>query len=109
MSSKEKREEQRQFWSELIAGHKQSGQSVQTFCQERGVAAHCFYYWRQRLESREKPVRFALVETRVEAGAQSSSAAVELTLISGERLRIPAGTDTATLRQVLAVLREVRA
>jgi hypothetical protein len=51
-------------------------------------------------------VRFALVETPgTAAPATTNHAAIELTLATGERLRISAGVDEATVRTVLAALR----
>ena len=57
-----------------------------------------FYAWRRRL-AENVPVSFALVET----GATQE--ALELLWPTGERLRITAGVDLATLRTVLAAMR----
>jgi hypothetical protein len=51
-------------------------------------------------------MKFALVETS--RSAPAGVAALELVLVSGERLRIAPGIDDATLRLVLSVLREPR-
>ena len=49
-------------------------------------------------------VRFALVET---GGVKRPDAAsIQITLGNGERLDVSVGVDAATLRTVLAVLRE---
>ena len=76
---------------------------MSAFCREHGVSDQSFYNWRKRL-SESEPVRFALVE----AGApiMRDSLPVEVILASGDRLRIAPGTDAATLRTVLNVLRE---
>ena len=60
-----------------------------------------FYGWRVRLRNQDTPVRFALVETKP---AVETAAPIELLLAGGDRLRIPC--DAATLKLVLAVLRE---
>ena len=60
-----------------------------------------FYGWRVRLRKQNRPVRFALVETKP---AVETALPLELLLASGDRLRIP--SDAATLKLVLAVLRE---
>ena len=62
---------------------------------------HAFYGWRGRLRKQNTPVRFALVETKA---AVETPPSLELLLASGDRLRIP--SDAATLKLVLAVLRE---
>jgi hypothetical protein len=90
-------------WLELIRQQQQSKLSVSAFCRERGFSDQSFYGWRKRLAT-SQPVRFALVD----AGGSGAdrSAPLELILASGERLRIAPGTDAATLRAVLNVLRE---
>ena len=87
----------------MIQQQEKSGLSVRIFCQQRGVSDQLFYWWRKRLAARE-PVRFALVET--EELKQQGGSGLELWLSGGERLQIAAGVDAATLRTVLAVLRE---
>jgi hypothetical protein len=94
-----------ELWRELILRQKKSGLSVQAFCQEQGVSGWSFYQWRKRL-AQNPPVRFALVETREKS--QQSMATMELWLSGGDRLQIAPGVDAATLRTVLAVLREGR-
>lgn len=109
MTTQEERLEQRKLWGELIADQQQSGKSISAFCRERGQKAHLFYYWRQRLApdaAPEKTVRFALVETNRGLPVQER---IEIALDSGEKLHIAPGADAATLRTVLAVLREARA
>jgi hypothetical protein len=107
MISKEKEAERRKFWQEVIGEQRRSGKTARAFCQQRGVGEHSFYMWRQRLERPKKPLRFALVQSSSEG--QAAREGLELALTSGERLRIPAGADAATLRVVLEVLRETRA
>jgi hypothetical protein len=87
-------------WAERIAAQQRSGMSVKQFCKEQGLTECSFYAWRKRLQKKE-PARFALVDRR----AARQEAAVELVLATGERLRISAGVDGATLRTVLDALR----
>jgi transposase len=91
-------------WTERIAAQQRSGISVKQFCKEHGLTEYSFYAWRKRL--REKgPVRFALVERRGTRQEPPAGVALELVLTTGERLRISAGVDGATLRSVLDALR----
>jgi len=90
-------------WREVLAEHGRSGLTVKQFCQERGITQWSFYAWRKRLRE-QGTVRFALVE-RGRAGPDPAAAGLELILTTGERLRIGAGVDGATLRAVLDVLR----
>jgi transposase len=91
-------------WAERIAAQQRSGMSVKQFCKEKGLTEYSFYAWRKRLQE-SGPVRFALVERSVRRQERTTEPALELVLATGERLRIGAGVDTATLRIVLDLLR----
>jgi hypothetical protein len=91
-------------WTERIAAQQRSGVSVKQFCKEQGVTECSFYAWRKRLQQTE-PVRFALVDRNPRRQEPTAEAALELVLATGERLRINASVDAATLRTVLDVLR----
>ena len=91
-------------WAERIAAQRRSGMSVKQFCKQQGLTECSFYAWRKRLQERG-PVRFALVERSARRQERTAEAALELVLATGERLRIGAGVDSATLRTVLDVLR----
>jgi transposase-like protein len=106
MANQARQGERRKFWAELIARHKQSGKTVEAFCQENGVGGPSFYAWRKRLREKSQPIGFALVETS--GLRQQRGEPVELILSSGDRLHIHAGVDAATLRLVLSALREAR-
>ncbi|HLH20672.1 MAG TPA: transposase [Bryobacteraceae bacterium] len=91
-------------WAERIAAQQRSGVSVKQFCREQGLTEYSFYAWRKRLQQ-TGPVRFALVDRSPRRPEYTAEAALELVLATGERLRISAGVDAATLRTVLDVLR----
>ena len=93
----------REEWQQLISEHKQSGLTVKAFCQKQGVSEALFYSWRKRVVAENQPARFALVATNRVA---PSGPALQLVLAGGERLEIPSGTDEATLRTVLGLLRQ---
>lgn len=96
-------ETKRKYWSKLIGKQEASGQKVRPFCREQGIGEHSFYQWRKRLRE-NAAVRFALLSTRTASAAEATSA-LELILTGGERLRIGAGVDAATLRLVLDAVR----
>jgi hypothetical protein len=91
-------------WAERITAQRRSGMSVKQFCKEQGLTEYSFYAWRKRLQE-SGPVRFALVERNVRRQERTAEPALELVLATGERLRIGAGVDTATLRTMLDLLR----
>jgi hypothetical protein len=91
-------------WTERIAAQQRAGISVKQFCKEHGLTECSFYAWRKRLQE-TGPVRFALVDRSPRRQERALETALELVLATGERLRISAGVDAATLRTVLDVLR----
>ncbi len=93
-----------EYWRRQVDEHERSGLPVRQFCAQARVNEHSFYNWRRRLENAAAPVRFALVEP---AGGEPSGgeAAIELTLATGERLRIGPGVSATAVRAVLAALR----
>jgi hypothetical protein len=96
-----KQEQRREQWRRRIAQQEKSGLSIRAYCRGRGLNEYAFYGWRQRLGSENTPVRFALVETTPK---EQTVPPIDLMLANGDRLRVP--SDAATLRLVLAVLRE---
>ena len=103
MKQPESARARRDAWQDVIQRQEKSGLSVRVFCGQHGVREPAFYQWRKRLAGDER-LRFALVETN--KMGQPQQLALELALTTGERLQIPAGVDAATLRTVLAALRE---
>lgn len=102
--SEEKATTTSEQWRERLSAQERSGLSVKQFCKERGLKDCTFYAWRKRLRE-EGPVRFALVERGRVRQEPTREASLELVLATGERLRIGAGVDGATLHTVLDALR----
>jgi transposase-like protein len=96
----------REDWQQLIAEYKESGLTVKAFCQKHSVSEALFYSWRKRVVSEDQPARFALVATNGVAPSVPVPRPLQLVLAGGERLEIPSGTDEATLRTVLGLLRQ---
>ena len=99
----EKHRPRREYWREVISQQERSGLTVHAFCIQQGLTEASFYNWRKQLRG-NVPVSFALVE-RKDSG-NGPNAPVEVVLASGERVHVAPGTNAATLRMVLAVLRE---
>jgi uncharacterized Fe-S cluster-containing radical SAM superfamily enzyme len=89
-------------WAVRIAAQQRSGVSVKQFCREQSLTEYSFYSWRKRLQNKA-PVRFALVERGTVAPTPDPH--LEIVFATGERLRITAGVDGATLRTVVEALR----
>lgn len=114
---KQAMQERRARWRRVLEEAARSGLSIRRFCQERHVEEAQFYSWRRLLAAEpcgdaaaarsgapDQPTRFVLVRPEQGLAAESDTAALELVLERGWRLRIPRGVDEATLRCVLTAL-----
>lgn len=90
----------------LVRQWEGSSEPRQAFARRHGMSVGCFDYWKRRLReaSAGAPgVTFAPVHVIPDSAPMT--AAIELVLVSGERLTIPAGVSSAHVREVLAALR----
>ena len=95
-------------WRRWIVQWQRSGLSVTAFCARHGLSAANFYAWRRALQ-RRAAVPAAFVPVHVVADTPPAPvSALELVLADGRILRVAPGFDAATLRLLLAVLREER-
>jgi hypothetical protein len=111
-------------WRRLVKDWRRSGLSVRAFCEWHALSEPSFYAWRRELAKRDReaasnrarrsgrPGRprilaapFLPVQVVADV-AQDSEAGrcVEVQLPSGVCLRVPAGFDRQTLRDVLAAV-----
>ena len=92
-------------WFGLIKEQEQSGQSVASFCRERGVPTSQIYAWKRRI--RERAVS-GFVEVR--SGAEEAGAgwrrngAIEVRLAGGRSLLVEPGFNSDHLRTLITVL-----
>ncbi len=92
----------RDQWRERIAEHARSGLSIKQFCKDRGIAEHSSTLGASGCE---RPSRYASLWSIARRTPQAPEWNLELLLVTGERLRIGAGVDAATLRTVMEALR----
>jgi hypothetical protein len=122
-------------WRGLIQQWRQSGLTIRVFCQDHGVSEPSFYAWRRRIEA-EAAAESATVSHRVDSGrgfsgqpealgdnkagfaevrmteanevnTAADARGIELTLLTGERLRIGRDVDAAQIQRVMVAVREV--
>jgi transposase-like protein len=114
------------FWQRLLRLWRRSGRTVRDFCDEHGVSEPSFFAWRRMLAERDqqrgqrgrrdKPNARASADPPAQADDQPvfvplrvvSTAAFEVMLKGGRVVRVPAGFDAASLRQLLAIVDEER-
>lgn len=100
-----------QQWRRWILQWQSSGLSIRAFCAQHDLSQPSFYAWRRAIKQRDAaagtfvPVR--VVPDGVPQVDRSSPLCLEVVLSCGRWLRVPAGFDPATLRQLLAILEEV--
>jgi hypothetical protein len=109
------------YWRELIGRQSERGETVVRFCAREGVSVHQFYWWKRTLRTRkrratpghERPA--ASEDTAGEGNLAAKSflpvrlpfstpAPIELVHPGGCVVRVPAGFDPRSLRQILATL-----
>lgn len=110
------------FWRRLLRRWRRSGRSVRAFCAEHDVSEASFFAWRrmiaerdQQRGQRDKPNARASAEPAAKDDQPVfvplrviATAAFEVMLQGGRVVRVPAGFDGASLRQLLAILEEER-
>ena len=121
-------------WRELIQQWRHSGMTIRDFCVEHEVSEPSFFAWRRTIADRDRdrdrqsghpsadgygnvdsnktqdsPTFVPLHVVSTPAGAAYAAyAAYEVVLRDGCIVRVPAGFDPATLRQLLVLLNEER-
>jgi transposase-like protein len=130
MARRGKRERGKEhFWRHVLRQWRRSGQGVRPYCAEHGLSEPSFYAWRRTIQQRDRQAEASSQRVRRQAGepvANTSSRrrpgaglpafvpvtvvapapSLEVVLRDGRAVRVPAGFDAASLRQLLAVLAE---
>jgi len=109
------------YWRELVRRQRDRGETVARFCAREGVSVHQFYWWKRtlKLRSRRSMPGQGRPAARADTAGEGSLAAksffpvrlpfstpapIELVHPGGCVVRIPAGFDPRSLRQILASL-----
>jgi hypothetical protein len=105
------------MWRALIARQQRSSQSVPVFCAARGLPPSALYAWRRIIAQRDRATATTTASTNpvdseadvptfvpISITAMPTAATLEVVLGQGRVVRVPAGFDADTLRQLLAVL-----
>jgi len=106
------------FWRRMVRQCQRSKLTNRDFCAEHGLAEPSFYTWRRIIAERDQqgtPTSLSdghhfedaqPVFVPVHVLPAPASSPLELVLDQGQVVRVPVGFDAATLRQLLAVLKE---
>ncbi len=104
MGARRRDPELERFWRKAIRDRAKSGQSVREFCLSLGVSVASFYGWRKEIAKRdgagvEPSPAATFVPVRV-----FNAAVVEVVLVSGVIVRVPALVDPLTVARLVAAL-----
>ena len=102
------------FWRRMLRLWRQGGGTVRDFCAVHQLSEPCFYSWRRTLAARDRQAAAARqrpghgggTDLFVPVRVLPTPPVLEVVLGGGRVVRVPAGFDAATLRQLLAVLAE---
>ena len=117
-------------WRERMRRYKKSGLTIRQFCEQEGLVAHQFSWWRSQLKrraaesaprkrtvkrkttsqapqvTRQPDAQFAgFVPVQVEASSPARPS-VEIVLGQPPRIRVTSGFDADLLRQVIRALEQ---
>lgn len=92
--------EKRKTWEDRIKGWKESGLSQAEYCRAHELKKYQFLYWKKRI----MPDKARLVEVPLAAPIHSVPKPLSLSVGSRYSIRIEAGFDADTLRELLEVL-----
>jgi hypothetical protein len=116
--------QKQQFWLDHIQRRQASGLSVRVYCETHHLSEANFHSWRRTLAERgllppaksppapaqpaDAPLSTPLFVpvSLANANTNLTTSAIEFICPDGLCIRIAAGADAATLRQLLALLRE---
>jgi hypothetical protein len=95
-------------WQQLLDKWQASGLGVRAFCDRQKIPEAQFWWWRRRLAEQREPLEKraapAFVPVTIVGAASSLSAAIDIKLTNGHRLRVRAECDRRLLADVVAVL-----
>ena len=92
-------------WAQKVAQCRDSGLSVQQWCQEQGINVPSYYKWQRKVYAAAKAQQESrFVEVTPEPPVAVSSIAVTVRIASAET-DIHSGADAATIEAVLRVYR----
>ena len=107
MANRRRDPEKEQFWRRMVARQRQSAETIRAFCEREGVSQPSFYQWRRELARRDRAeLARRGAATFVPVQVVPEAALIEIALPGDVVVRVRAGADAATLRQVLAALVE---
>jgi hypothetical protein len=108
-----------EHWRRLVEGWPASGLTQAQYCERHGISIASLHRWRERLAGERRSVavperrraapdavQLVPVQLRGEPAMGQRCTQVRIVFPDGVRVELSAGVDAATLREVMALLRE---
>ncbi len=103
------------FWRRHLSRQPESGLSVRQYCRKHALGEPSFYAWRRIISERDlatrptpdatpSPAEPAFLPVAFNDPQTRHSAAIDIRLANGSRLRVRSGCDRSLLADVLAML-----
>jgi predicted acetyltransferase len=85
---------------QFIEEWKQSGESQTTFCKNKKLSFHIFYYWLRRYKDQSRPAttRKAFIPVTIPVNEMTSSNEIEIYYPNGVRIVLPKNSDLSMVR-----------
>lgn len=94
-------------WRAIMADYKDSGQTQEVYCRERGISLSPFYNWRKKLR-RAVPGRTAdFIEIKPKV-VSSGGRTYEIVFSGGTSLKVGGGYDASEVRELVEMLKGAR-
>ena len=95
-------------WRELIDRQSKSGDSIQAFCRSRELNESSFYYWRKKIELRERDAKGTSLAPVVVIDEMQGESPIEIVLADGTKVRVGAKSTREQFAMVIDVLEASR-
>ena len=100
-------EEKKHQWKRTILKQRESGLSINSWCDQNGVSIQGFYYWKAKLFPKPTLERSAFSELLDEKGPTVDKKAGIVIEYHGARILVDRQFDPLTLKQCLKLLKGV--
>lgn len=107
-------ESQQEYWHkkldnrdtmfQLIKEYKQGGESQISFCQNKNLHYHIFYYWVRRYKDQQSPVGNTLIPVTIPKSEQTSDSGIEIIYPNGVRMALPKNSDLSIVRTFIKMV-----
>jgi len=103
---RKRKQENRINMFQIIKEWEQSGESQTTFCKNKNLSFHIFYYWLRlyKDQSRHAATRKAFIPVTIPVNEMTSSNEIEIHYPNGVRIVLPKNSDLSMVRTFINMI-----